>query len=214
MSDDKGGMVMPKITATTMAEHRERTYEAILDAAEALIAEHGVDRVSMGDIAKHAGVARTAIYNYAPDKLALLTASVERAARSLNIVVAGIAANTQRSPSERLSAILRSLLLSFAPRAQNLSLLRAAHRMLPPQQRAEAVGALHDEVQTQVTRVIQDGIEAGEYAPPGDLSLAVALVAGVTDVAIARALDEPSSSESIATAAVTFIQRALGFQVA
>ncbi|MEM9620346.1 MAG: TetR/AcrR family transcriptional regulator [Pseudomonadota bacterium] len=50
---------------------RER-YERILEAARGLIAEHGNDAVSMREIADHAKMGISSVYQYFPDKNALL----------------------------------------------------------------------------------------------------------------------------------------------
>ena len=69
---------MPKITAPTIAAHRARTRERILDAVDTLTRARGIDRVSMTDVANAAGITRTALYNYFPDKPALLLAFTEQ----------------------------------------------------------------------------------------------------------------------------------------
>lgn len=68
---------MPKISAATIAEHRAQTRERILDAVSALTRQRGVDSVSLTEVAEAAGVTRTALYNYFPDKPALLLAFAE-----------------------------------------------------------------------------------------------------------------------------------------
>lgn len=68
---------MPKISAATIAEHRAQTRERILDAVSALTRNQGIDSVSMTEVAEAAGVTRTALYNYFPDKPALLLAFAE-----------------------------------------------------------------------------------------------------------------------------------------
>lgn len=69
---------MPKISARTLAQHRAVTRERVLTAWAELIAERGYDAVSLADVAARVGLARTAIYNYFPDKEALLLAHTDR----------------------------------------------------------------------------------------------------------------------------------------
>ncbi|QVQ54116.1 TetR/AcrR family transcriptional regulator [Spiractinospora alimapuensis] len=68
---------MPKISAATIAEHRAQTRERILEAVSALTRHRGIDSVSLTEVAEAAGVTRTALYNYFPDKPALLLAFAE-----------------------------------------------------------------------------------------------------------------------------------------
>lgn len=69
---------MPKISARTLAQHRAATRERVLTAWAELIGERGYDAVSLADVAARVGLARTAIYNYFPDKEALLLAHTDR----------------------------------------------------------------------------------------------------------------------------------------
>jgi AcrR family transcriptional regulator len=47
------------------------TREAILDSAETVFLEHGVNRSTLNQIAEHAGVTRGAIYFHFKDKIEL-----------------------------------------------------------------------------------------------------------------------------------------------
>ncbi|MBB2915086.1 AcrR family transcriptional regulator [Streptosporangium becharense] len=69
---------MPRISAATIGEHRTQTRERILRAVSRLIREQGIDTISMTDVAGEAGITRTVLYNYFPDKAALLLAFTER----------------------------------------------------------------------------------------------------------------------------------------
>lgn len=69
---------MPRISAATLGEHRAQTVDRIFDAISRLSRDRGIDAISMTDVAAAAGVARTAIYNYFPDKAVLLLAFTER----------------------------------------------------------------------------------------------------------------------------------------
>ena len=56
------------------ARQREAASEAILEAAEEIAAERGLENTSIAAIAERAGVAAGTLYNYFPDREALLTA--------------------------------------------------------------------------------------------------------------------------------------------
>ncbi|MCG8673245.1 MAG: TetR/AcrR family transcriptional regulator [Pseudomonadales bacterium] len=60
----------------TQDRSREK-YDLIVNAAKSLIGERGNDSVSVREIAKVAGVAPSSIYQYFPDKNAIVTAIVE-----------------------------------------------------------------------------------------------------------------------------------------
>jgi AcrR family transcriptional regulator len=62
-SDDEGSRV-PKISAPTVREHRDQISAKLLDAAEALLREHGPSGLSAGAVSRAAGIARNSIYRY------------------------------------------------------------------------------------------------------------------------------------------------------
>lgn len=60
----------------------------ILDAAAGLFAEHGVDAVGMGEVARAAGCSRATLYRYFADRHELHLAFVHREARRIGALVA------------------------------------------------------------------------------------------------------------------------------
>ncbi|MER6177968.1 TetR/AcrR family transcriptional regulator, partial [Streptosporangium sp. NPDC001681] len=69
---------MPRISAATIGEHRAQTQDRILQAVSRLSREQGIDAISMTEVANEAEITRTVLYNYFPDKAALLLAFTER----------------------------------------------------------------------------------------------------------------------------------------
>jgi AcrR family transcriptional regulator len=162
---------MPKITAPTIAAHRAQTRERIMEAVDELIRSQGIDRVSMTDVANAAGITRTALYNYFPDKPALLlafteqvnSAFVERYRRELPSGV---------SAARRLSAFLRLQLEGIVahphPPAAELG------ASLGPDA-YQALAAHVAPMQRLLTEILEDGTAAGEFDP-----LPAEAVAGLT----------------------------------
>ena len=68
---------MPTSRRKPTQERSREKYDLIVDAAKSLIGERGNDSVSMREIAKAAGVAPSSIYQYFPDKNAIVTAIME-----------------------------------------------------------------------------------------------------------------------------------------
>jgi len=66
---------VPRITAATVAEHRENQRRAVLEAARSLLAETG-QAPSLAAVGKRAGLARTSVYEYARSREDLLAAVV------------------------------------------------------------------------------------------------------------------------------------------
>ena len=66
---------MPRISAPTVAEHRERQRAALIDAARQQLLDGGVAAVTPTAVGKRAGLARSSVYEYfasAPELLAEL----------------------------------------------------------------------------------------------------------------------------------------------
>lgn len=55
---------MPKITAPTVAEHRSRRREALIDAATDELLSGGIDAVTLARVGQRIGLARSSVYEY------------------------------------------------------------------------------------------------------------------------------------------------------
>ncbi|MFD9946640.1 TetR/AcrR family transcriptional regulator [Nonomuraea sp. NPDC059023] len=115
---------MPRISAATIGEHRAQTQDRILQAVSRLSRVHGIDAISMTDVASEAGITRTVLYNYYPDKAALLLAFTERVTQYfLDSYERDLPADA--SPADRLRAFIRlqlaGLLAHPHPGAADLS---------------------------------------------------------------------------------------------
>ncbi|WP_370011737.1 TetR/AcrR family transcriptional regulator [Nocardiopsis sp. LDBS0036] len=152
---------MPKITAPTIAAHRARTRDRIMDAVDELIRTQGIDRISMTDVANSAGITRTALYNYFPDKPALLlafteqvnSAFVERYRRELP---SGVSAARRLSAFVRLQ--LEGILAHPHPPAAELG------ASLGPDA-YQALAAHVAPMQRLLTEILEEGTAAGEFDP-------------------------------------------------
>ncbi|QRN79163.1 MAG: TetR/AcrR family transcriptional regulator [Nocardiopsis sp. BM-2018] len=150
---------MPKITAPTIAAHRARTRDRIMDAVEGLTRTQGIDRISMTDVANAAGITRTALYNYFPDKPALLlafteqvnSAFVERYKRELP---SGVSAARRLSAFVRLQ--LEGLLAHPHPPAAELG------ASLGPDA-YQALAAHVAPMQRLLTEIVEEGAVSGEF---------------------------------------------------
>ncbi|MFI6290236.1 TetR/AcrR family transcriptional regulator [Nonomuraea sp. NPDC050790] len=115
---------MPRISAATIGEHRAQTQDRILQAVSRLSRVQGIDAISMTDVAGEAGITRTVLYNYYPDKAALLLAFTERVTQYfLDSYERDLPEDA--SPADRLRAFIRlqlaGLLAHPHPGAADLS---------------------------------------------------------------------------------------------
>lgn len=93
------------MTAPTVdwrAQRTDASAQRILDAAEVLYAAHGVDGVTMRDLAAAVGCSRATLYRYYPSREAVQAAFVDRSAQRLARGVAAAAGSGD--PGDRLVA--------------------------------------------------------------------------------------------------------------
>lgn len=65
---------MPKISASSVEEHRELVQRRVFDAFATLMSEQSFDAITMAKLAAAAGIGRTAIYHHFVDKEAVVVA--------------------------------------------------------------------------------------------------------------------------------------------
>jgi AcrR family transcriptional regulator len=119
---------VPKLWNDTIEAHRNAVRDATLDAAAALVAEHGPAAVTMSQVAKETGIGRATLYKYFPDVDTILTAWHERQVRSHLDELARV--RDHADSSERLEAVLTAYaVLSYQHPRSDLadSLHRADH---------------------------------------------------------------------------------------
>jgi AcrR family transcriptional regulator len=97
----------------SLAEHRRDMRARVFESFAQLLYERGYDAVTLADIAKAAGMARTAIYNYFPDKETLLLAFTDH---EMDSVFSDLRIDLYRvdDPVDRLRVYVRSQLAYFA----------------------------------------------------------------------------------------------------
>ena len=101
---------VPKLWNETIEEHRQAVRTATLDAAAALVAEHGLAAVTMSQIAKTTGIGRATLYKYFPDVEAILIAWHERQVAA-HLAQLGEIRDRAGSTSARLKAVLEAYAL-------------------------------------------------------------------------------------------------------
>ncbi|MFE0206906.1 TetR/AcrR family transcriptional regulator [Streptomyces sp. NPDC058985] len=149
----------PKLTGgATLAEHKAATREAMIDAFADLLREAGWQDLKLQEVAKRVGVARTAVYNYFPDKTALLLAWSEREmARFMTLAERELGERTD--PVDRLQILIKLVLTEFSfQRGAGASVAA----MLPLEDRAaffEHVAPLA----ALVNSLLEDGMNEGVF---------------------------------------------------
>lgn len=137
--------------------------ERILDTAEEVLRRHGVDKTNVVDIARALGMSHGNIYRHYPSKQALIDAVALRWLHAVLRPLEAIARNAGLSAAERLSQWFDTLReMKRRKVLDDPELFRVHHQIVgqAPQIVDEHVAAMR----AQVTRIISDGIAAGEFS--------------------------------------------------
>ena len=102
----------PQVAPDSSAPRRrkgERTAERILDAAEALFAEHGYAGTTLRDVASRVGLRTPSLYNHFPSKESLYAAVLERGIRPVLDVLSEVVEGRDRSDREVRRVVERTM---------------------------------------------------------------------------------------------------------
>jgi AcrR family transcriptional regulator len=145
---------MPKLWDETIETHRGAVRNAILDAAAALVGEHGLASVTMSQIAQSAGIGRATLYKYFPDVEAILAAWHERQVQAHLEQLAQVR-NSAESPERQLEAVLETYAMISCSRHGGA----AAARLHQSQHVSQAQQHLNE----FLTELLREGAEAGVF---------------------------------------------------
>jgi AcrR family transcriptional regulator len=198
---------MPKINAATIDEHKEMTRQGLLDAGAALFVSLGLAGTSIGMLADETGIARTTVYEYFPNKEAVLAELIyERlpfaVARTLEDLPEG-------DLVDRLTEILRRSLMSFFEFPVETALLFKASRELPKPERDavwSVVSPIRDEIMALTSSLVEQGALKG--ADPTSLGATIGdhVIGGIDELS-ERGEHE---ADAIIAARTGFLRRGLG----
>ena len=198
---------MPRISAATNAAQRENTKRAILESFGQLLYSRGLPGLTMTDVAKNAGIGRTAVYNYFADMGELLVAyALDETERFLHELDEGIAGVT--NPIDQLAVYIRLQIEDLARR--HLPPGPAMRSMLSPESYAR-LGKHVSELQMVLANILSDAITE-KYIPENNIRELAMLVHGSLSSSAGRAEDAPDAQtrERQIQSTIRFIQMGLG----
>ena len=198
---------MPRISAATNAAQRENTKRAILESFGQLLYSRGLPGLTMTDVAKNAGIGRTAVYNYFADMGELLVAyALDETERFLHELDEGIAGVT--NPIDQLAVYIRLQIEDLARR--HLPPGPAMRSMLSPESYAR-LGKHVSELQMVLANILSDAITE-KYIPENDIRELAMLVHGSLSSSAGRAEDAPDvqTREHQIQSTIRLIQMGLG----
>jgi AcrR family transcriptional regulator len=190
---------VPKISEATVAEHRARQLRTLLDAARALVAEEGIEALSLAELARRVGLSRPSLYEYFRSKDDLVAAIVEAELPRW----ASLVEEALRGPGDlegKVGAYIRVQLGVMTDGRHAAAVALAEHALAEPA--LERIRTGH----AQLLRPLVDALEEAGVAEP---ALRAELVQGMVDVAARLAQRAPGDAETIIAATLAQATRGL-----
>lgn len=156
-------MLMPRIKAGSIDEHKLLTRSQILAATRELLAENGSAELNLADLASIAEIGRTTIYEYFRDRDDLIASLVEE---ELPSVISDLMADVDgvAQPSERLLR-LAELTVEFVATDPVLGLI--LHREVPRLgfEAQDRIRMAHADLSTAMVGFYLEAVETGRFRP-------------------------------------------------
>ncbi len=166
--------------ARTQGSHSQITGPRVREAAQQLFAKHGFAAVSMRQIAGAVGVQAGALYNYTPDKQALLFSLLEG---HMDELLSAEAVGVSKGPAmERLESFVRFHIAFHLDRPEAVFIAYMELRNLEPGNFA-VIERLRRDYEDRLEAILRAGRAEGVFDVP-DTKLAtlgiIAMLTGVT----------------------------------
>ena len=146
--------------ARTRAADFEDKQRAILTSAAAVLAEQGMDKASMAQIAVQAGVSKALLYHYYPGKDALIFDIIRTHLTDVDQAVEAVD-NPDLAPRARLRALVGAVLETYRDADNYHKVQLNGTPTLPPEQK-DMIHAIERRIVSRFSRVlraVQPGLE-------------------------------------------------------
>ncbi|WP_449374014.1 TetR/AcrR family transcriptional regulator [Arthrobacter psychrolactophilus] len=195
---------MPRIAAPTNAAQREQTQRKILNAFGELLFTHGLPGLTMTDVARTAGVGRTAVYNYFADLEQLLVAyALDETGKFVTDLKSSL--QDLENPVDRLALYVRAQLEDLTRRHLPPG---PAMRSVLSSESFSKLGVHVGELNTILIGILRDGMDQ-KFLPEAEIEGLVQLIHGSLTASASRRNSDTPDEDRIA-AAVRFIQAGVG----
>jgi AcrR family transcriptional regulator len=171
--------------------------EQIEDVASALFSDRGYRATSMRDIASALDIQGASLYAHVSSKEAVLASIVERAAERFHDAVGPIAQGPGTA-AERLRRMIDAHVKVVADGRERAHVFLFEWTSLGPERR-ERIAKARDAYESLFTRVIAEGIQAGELAREDARLAAIFLLSAMNALAHWYRPDGPIGPEAIAS---------------
>jgi AcrR family transcriptional regulator len=181
----------------------ERTRGALIAAGRRLFSERPVDAVTVDDIVQAAAVGKGSFYNHFADREGLARAISAQIRAAVEEIIGRVNAG-ETDPARRIARAVCAYLRFPLDEPEPARVLVRAH-------------SGHTSLEAPLNRgLVEDvaaGLAAGRLAVP-TLEAGLLYVLGVTQLALARVVQEPSLAVSLAQQMVSLMLRGLGLPTA
>lgn len=161
------------------ARARRVTEEAVLDAAERVIAETGVSGAAMSAIAQTAGVAVGTLYNYFGDRVGLLRALVARHRLELARAIDGAAARSEGDFESDATAFITAVFNLFDTRRDFLRAALESELWKALHEEPDATdGRVRRQLEKRAYELMLEGMKQGCLSSEADAEALAALFSG------------------------------------
>ena len=186
---------MPKLWNATIEAHRAAVRDATLDAAAALVAEHGLTGVTMSRIAEATGIGRATLYKYFPDVDAVLLAGLDRQV-SHHLARLTEVRDQAGNPPARLAAVLTAY-AAMSRQRHDGDIAAALHQ-------GRHITEAHQRLANLIRDVLDDAAQAGHVRTdvPADELVGYCLHA----LSAARRLDSEDALRRLVTLTLTALR--------
>ncbi len=161
--------------------------ESILEAAEQLIAIHGYAGLSMRELSKHSGVAKSTLYHYFQDKREIYLNVLERDFRTLAEELDQAAQSAGGDVEDRLRAVISTYLTAVLERGViALNALRRSGNFDAEMQ--EFFCERRDAFLQPFRTLLEEGVEEGLLREDLDIELAILSLLGMMNSFVGQRL--------------------------
>ncbi len=144
-------------TRRTQQERKQDAENALLDAAESLIAEQGIEQASLAKIGERAGYSRGLVNHHFGTKDNLLKRLLERYQAGFRLVLDNIAKTSKNSLEALLRSVDAYLEVYQVPGRKSPAFMIMWGAALPPATPSEAISDSEERVLSMITANIEHG---------------------------------------------------------
>lgn len=156
--------------------HREKQRERILDAAERLFIQNGLDNVSFSAIARATGLTRNTLYEYFPNKQEVAWAIFQQIMEDGREIFAAHPAQTEENGFQRVERFMLQMSALLETQPQHLRFIVEFNTLYAREGDHARVRQAWAEGDDRLERMIRQGIEDGSIRKDRDPKLITAAV--------------------------------------